>query len=244
MSNLISTTIPNLDLVLSGGLRPGDLTVIGGRPNTGKSTFACNIAEGLSVDRDSATGIFTLGEPLEKWASGPIQRHQERNSDVLGRMLVDYMHSLSTRDVCARARALKAQYGINLVLIDYLEVLGDDDELLSPERRYDQLHALKHLAIQLDIPIVILASLKRLPLERRANKRPIVDDFPSHLGAAVMQCADTVLLMYRDGLYNDEAARGNISELSIVKHWRETQIAPIYLQLDPSAARFSSVQMH
>lgn len=212
-----STGYTHLDTLIGGGLRQSDVVVIAGRPNTGKSTLARNIAENIGHE-GKTVGVFSLSEPAQRWGRKTTSMKQ-RSTDVLSNVLIDDTSGLTFIEMCERARRLKinAQRGlcapVGLLIVDYVELLELDDSRDACNEVDNAPRDLKALATELDIPILALAQLKRA-VEQRDNKHPVLEDIRAD--TPIASC-DVVAFLYRDDLYDDDSAAKGITEISIAK---------------------------
>ncbi|MCI0749091.1 MAG: replicative DNA helicase [Nevskiales bacterium] len=211
------------------GLHPGDLVIVAARPGMGKTSFAMNIAEHAAIDRKIPVGVFSMemsGEQLalrvlssfgrielSKLRSGQLDDADYSrlvSADSLIReagLYIDDTGALSPLELRARARRLASQHGIQLLVVDYLQLMQVPG---TNENRTNEISAisrnLKALAKELNIPIIALSQLNRA-LEQRDNKRPRLADLRESGG--IEQDADLVLFIYREEMYSDsDAARG------------------------------------
>jgi len=194
----LATGFPDFDEMTSG-LQNSDLIIVAGRPSMGKTSFAMNIAENVSVETQRPVAVFSMEMPGEALAMrmmsslGRIDQHRVRTGkleedewprltssvNILSktRLFIDDTPALSPTEVRARARRLKREHNdLALLIIDYLQLMQ------APEARENRVaeisaisRSLKSLAKELDIPVVALSQLNR-SLEQRPNKRPIMSD--------------------------------------------------------------------
>lgn len=188
---------------LTSGLRPGELIIIAGRPSMGKTSFAINVGMNAAVQGGKAVAIFSLemtaqnivrnmlcarsSIPAQKLRRGGrflrTEEHQ-RLAEAAGplfesRILVDDTPALSPTVLRAKARRLKARYGLDLVVIDYLQLMEAGTRLRSVENRQQEIsyisRALKGLARELSVPVIALSQLNR-DAEKREGHRPKLSD--------------------------------------------------------------------
>jgi len=228
----ISTGFPDVDAKLSGGVRRGELIVLAARPKMGKTGFAlnvaCNAAAEHSVlvlsmempkaqlhDRNIASqGHIPLPHLLQ-----PNQMTDEdwpRLTDATMKLrdlhlYLDDQGGLRLIDVRMKAKGVKRKCGLDLLVIDYLQLMeGDGDNRNSQIEGITR--GLKALAKELDIGIILLSQLNR-KLEERPNKRPIPADLRD--SGAIEQDADAVLFLYRDDVYNPDSPDKGICEVDV-----------------------------
>jgi replicative DNA helicase len=221
-----------LDKVTAGWQR-SDLIVVAGRPGMGKTAFVVSAARNAAVDHKKAVAIFSLEMSSEQLATRMISSEAEITSEVLrsGKLdeyqwkqmmskisildeapiFIDDTAALSIMELRAKARRLREQYKIELIIIDYLQLMvaevngggGNRQEEISLISR-----SLKNLAKELNIPIIALSQLSREVEKQGSDKRPQL----SHLreSGAIEQDADMVMFLYRPEYYNiTEDADGN-----------------------------------
>lgn len=215
----ITTGFPELD-GLTGGLQRSDLIIIAGRPSMGKTAFALSIARNAAVEGKIPVAIFSLEMSVEQLtlrlvcAEANVDMHAlrtgrlsaeewQRISYHVGRIsnatiLIDDTPALSTLELRAKARRLKAQYNIGLIIVDYLQLMqGMRAE--TREREISMIsRSLKSLAKELDIPVIALSQLRRA-VEERGDKRPMLSDLRE--SGSLEQDADVVIFVHRPEYY-------------------------------------------
>ena len=233
----LATGFPDFDDMTSG-LQNSDLIIVAGRPSMGKTAFAMNIAENVSIGIQRPVAVFSMEMPGEALAMrmmsslGRIDQHRVRTGkleedewprltssvNILSktRLFIDDTPALSSTEVRARARRLKREHNdLALVVIDYLQLMQ------APEARENRVaeisaisRSLKSLAKELGVPVVALSQLNR-SLEQRPNKRPIMSDLRE--SGAIEQDADLIAFIYRDEVYNEDSPDKGIAEIIIAK---------------------------
>lgn len=249
----ITTGLDNLD-ALTGGFRPGTLTVIAGRPGSGKSDLAAAIARravdqapvlymSLEMSRDelmhrwvaAETGIAATG-----LAAGKISlKDWERVGPALATLASKPLHvdDFAASSI-ATMRAAQRRTGAQLIVIDYLQLIDTP----AAESRQVAVSAisngLKRMARQLDLPVIALAQLNR-SLEQRADKRPILSDLRE--SGAIEQDSDLVIGLYRDDYHHptDSKERG-VMEAGVIKN-RHGATGVARLAYDPAIKRFAAL---
>ena len=222
----------------TAGLQPSDLIILAARPSMGKTTFALNIAQYAAVEMRIPTVIFSLEMSKEQLAMKLLcaeagvdnQRIRPgaltdadwpRLSRALGRlsearMYIDDTPGVSVMEVRAKARRIKAEEGLGLVIIDYLQLMQGRAKAESRQQEVSEIsRGLKALARELSVPIIALSQLSRA-VEQRTVKIPTLADLRE--SGSLEQDADIVLFLYRDDYYNPETEKKNITELIIAKH--------------------------
>ena len=232
----LSTGFPSLDHALGGGMLPGQLIVLGGRPSTGKSAFLENVI--LNVARERPVCMFSLEMSLDanierllailggvdpnRIRQGVIAQHEYgRLVEVVETLFASHLRMNDSSGITAHAvraavRREQARGGLGLVCIDYLQMMSAGSSSGRRDRRRDQelgdiTKALKGIAVDLNVPVIVVASLNRGVESRTGNKRPILSDIRD--SGEIESDADVVMFTYRDSMYNPESivARGDQS---------------------------------
>jgi replicative DNA helicase len=248
----VPTGFTDLDK-MTGGLQASDLIIVAGRPSMGKTSFALNMAQyaALSSDGDGGVpiGIFSLEMSKEqlvmrllsseaeveffKIRSGGL-RDEERTR--LGRaagklygapLYIDDTPALSVLELRARARRLKKEHGLELLVIDYLQLMrGRASNLDRREQEISEIsRSLKALAKELNVPIIAISQLNRM-VEQREDKRPRLADLRE--SGAIEQDADVIIFIYRDVVYNKDTKEPNTAEIIIGKQ-RNGPVGDVHL---------------
>lgn len=230
----LSTGFEDLDKITSG-LKKSDFVVIAARPSMGKTALALNI--GQAVSKNASVAIFSLEMPKEqlldrllsakclvdfsKIATGQLEDKEFEkvfigSNDLMARKLfIDDTSSLLT-DIKAKCRKLKIQNGLDLVLIDYLQLIRTTLNTTNREQEVAYIsREIKGLAKELGINIIALSQLSRAP-EQRADHRPILSDLRE--SGSIEQDADVIHFLYRDEYYNKESEDKNIAEVITAKN--------------------------
>lgn len=233
--NAMATGFDALDKKLSGGFRRGNLAIIAGRPGMGKTALAGGIAFNaasagvptlfLSMemgDTELADRLIALAGrvPLDDVLAGNMEGDAgERILAGTARLhelplLIDEQGGLTFFDIASKARSVRRQHGLGLLIIDYLQLATGEGDT-----RNSQIEAitrgLKALAKELEIPIIALSQLSR-NCEARPNKRPMLSDLRE--SGAIEQDADVVLTCYRDDYYQPDSADAGTAEIIIAKN--------------------------
>jgi len=218
----VPSGIIDLDKVTAGFQR-SDLIIIAGRPSMGKTALALTIARNAAIENNSATAIFSLemssdqlGQRLlsseakidnSQVRSGQLAANKWKNISLASGKLaaaplfIDDTPALTVLDLRSRARRLKREKNIELIIVDYLQLMqGDKSENRQQEISYIT-QQLKALAKELDIPIIALSQLSRA-VESRTDKRPQLSDLRE--SGAIEQDADVVIFLYRPYQYDPE----------------------------------------
>ena len=224
---------------LTSGLQNSDLIVIAGRPSMGKTAFALNIAQHAAIQDGTPVAIFSLEMAKEQIALRMLSSEARVDSQrirkgFLGetdwpklttaagnlsetRIFIDDTPAISVLEMKAKSRRLKAESGLGLIILDYLQLMRGTDGRESREQEISEIsRSLKALAKELSIPVVALSQLNR-KVEDRTNRRPQMADLRE--SGAIEQDADVILFLYRDEVYNkseDNPEKG-IAEVIIGK---------------------------
>ena len=221
---------------LTSGFQKSDLIILAGRPSMGKTALALNIARNAAVDANTPVAIFSLEMSKEQLSmrmlcaearvdssrlrGGFLSREDWSNlteaAGVLSEapIFIDDAPDISAMSIRAKARRLKMDKDIGLIIIDYLQLMKSPR---SAERRDLEIseisRSLKALAKELDLPVVALSQLNR-KLEERSDKRPMLSDLRE--SGALEQDADVVAFIYRDELYNKDENNPNTGAAEIL----------------------------
>ncbi|EBD5844651.1 replicative DNA helicase [Salmonella enterica] len=245
----------------TAGLQPSDLIIIAARPSMGKTTFAMNICENVSLTNDKPVMIFSLEMPTEQLMmrslaslsrvnqtsirTGQIDDEDwARLSGTMGLLLekkniyIDDSSGLTPMDVRTRARRLSREHGgLSLIMIDYLQLMRVPS--LSDNRTLEIAEisrSLKALAKELNVPVIALSQLNR-SLEQRADKRPVNSDLRE--SGSIEQDADLIMFIYRDEVYHENSDMKGIAEIIIGKQ-RNGPIGTVRLTFNGQWSRFDN----
>lgn len=245
----------------TGGLRAGDLVIIAGRPSMGKTTLAVNIAEYAAVNpgRKASVAIFSMEMPSEQLLTrmlssiggvnlGSIRSGRVSDEDWVritsatsqlseAKIFVDETPGLSPMDLRARARRVKREHGLDLVVVDYLQLMqvpGNKENRATEIAEISR--GLKALAKELAIPVIALSQLNR-GVEQREHKKPVMSDLRE--SGAIEQDADIILLIYREEVYDKNTTKKGIAEIDIAKH-RNGEIGTFLLTFQGMYSRFAN----
>lgn len=251
-----TTGFKSLDNTISG-LNKGDFIVIAARPSMGKTAFALNI--GQAASKEGNVGIFSLEMPeeqlMQRFLSArcliPFQTIKTGNlspaeferistgaADLANRNIFIDDNSTSLSDIKARCRSLKKKHGLDVVIIDYLQLLETSEKTYSREQEIAKIsRELKKMAKKLEVTVIALSQLSRAT-EQRADKRPMLSDLRE--SGSIEQDADVVMFLYRDEYYDEDSSSKGISEVIIGKN-RNGQIKTINLAWRGEYQRFGEL---
>ena len=233
----IPTGLADLDKLL-GGFQRSDLIIIAGRPGMGKTSLALSMALQAARKWDKRIGIFSLEMSSEQVVQRLVSAETGIDSQRLRlgaihedewpvfvqatsllsntQVYIDDTPAISALEMRTKARRLHAEYGLDMIIVDYLQLMRGD---LHSENRVQEIsfisRSLKSLARELNIPVVALSQLSRA-VESRHDKRPMLSDLRE--SGSIEQDADVVLFLYRDDIYNPDTEFPNIAELRVAKH--------------------------
>ena len=233
----IPTGFKELDEKTSG-LQRSDLVIVAARPAMGKTAFALNIAQQSAVKAGSSVIIFSLemgkeqlGQRLlamqarvemQKLKQGDLDRTDWDKismaaNDLNGtKIVIDDTPGISLMEMRNKCRRLKAEQGLDLVVVDYLQLMKFDGKADSRQQEISAISRnMKLLAREMDCPVIVLSQLSRAP-EQRPDKRPILSDLRE--SGSIEQDADIVIFLYRDDYYNPETETPGVCEINIAKH--------------------------
>jgi replicative DNA helicase len=224
---------------MTAGLQAGDLIIIAGRPSMGKSAFAINIAEYCSCRPENPvpTAIFSMemsGQQVamrlisslgridqQKVRTGQLdQSDWQRVSSAIAimskaPMFIDDTGALTPTELRARARRLKREHNLGLMVVDYLQLMSVPGTRENRATEISEIcRSLKSLAKELNIPVIALSQLNR-SLEQRPDKRPIMSDLRE--SGSIEQDADLIAFIYRDEVYDKDSPDKGIAEIIVGK---------------------------
>lgn len=221
----------------TSGLQAGDLIVVAGRPSMGKTSLAMNMAEYAVIRKQASVAIFSMEMPAHQLTMrmlssiGRINQTRIRTGKLSdedwprltsavsmlseSKLFIDDSPALSPIELRARARRLKREHGLSLIVVDYLQLMQVTG---STENRTNEIseisRSLKALAKELDVPVIALSQLNR-SLEQRTDKRPVMSDLRE--SGAIEQDADLIVFIYRDEVYNDDSPDKGTAEIIVAK---------------------------
>jgi replicative DNA helicase len=249
----------------TAGLQPGDLIIVAGRPSMGKTAFALNIAEHVSLHPSVAmpVAIFSMEMSGSQLAMrmlssiGRVDAHKLRTgrlsdeewgnlTDAMGRLheakvYVDETPALNALEVRARARRMKREYGkLGLEVVDYLQLMSASSQGENRATEISEIsRSLKALAKELEVPVIALSQLSRA-VEQRNDRRPMMSDLRE--SGAIEQDADVILFIYRDEVYFPEKEEAKGRAEVIIGKQRNGPIGRIDLTFLGRFTRFANFQ--
>lgn len=259
----VTTGFRELDNKLSG-LQPSDLIILAARPSMGKTTFALNIALNAAVKGKTAVGFFSLEQSKEQivdrliCAQAMVDGWKLRTGNLteddfpaigmaMGTLaeapiFIDDTPMMTIIDIRTRARRLKADHNLGLIVIDYLQLVEGSSGSGGSDNRVQQVseisRSLKAIARELDVPLIALSQLSRA-VEGRDKKTPQLSDLRD--SGSIEQDADVVMFLYREDYYDRETERKGITDVLIRKH-RNGPIGECELHFRAEQSRFFDVE--
>lgn len=220
------------------GLQRSDLLLIAARPAMGKTAFALNLVQNAALKGDASVAVFSLEMSkeqlvqrmiasqstveLKKIKTGTLADNDwPRITDGMAilsgaKILIDDTPGIKISELRSKCRKLKIEKGLDLVLIDYLQLMEGEGQNESRQQEIAKIsRSLKILAKELDCPVVALSQLSRAP-EQRADHRPMLSDLRE--SGSIEQDADIVMFLYRDEYYNPDTEKKNIGEVIVAKN--------------------------
>ena len=232
----VPTGFIDLDKI-TNGMQNSDLIIIAGRPAMGKTAFALNIALNASRKANSSVAVFSLEMSSQqlvqrllssearvdasKLRSGKLYGddwdHLTEASSELNELniFIDDTPAINVTELRAKCRRLKRESGLNMVIIDYLQLMSGGKSDNREQQISEISRSLKALAKELDIPVLALSQLNR-SVEVRNDRRPLPSDLRE--SGAIEQDADIIIFLYRDEVYHKDSKDKGIAEIIIAKH--------------------------
>lgn len=230
----VASPFPELDAMTSGFQR-GDMILIAARPSMGKTTLALNLAEHAALRVGKSIAIFSLEMSTEQLAYKLLC--SEANVDMLklrtgelddkdweniarasgplsqAKIYIDDTAGISVTEMRSKCRRLKLEHGIDMIMVDYLQLMSGSGE--NRQQEVSEIsRSIKALAKEMNCPVIALSQLSRAP-EQRADHRPMLSDLRE--SGSIEQDADLVMFLYRDEYYNKDSEDKNIAECIIAK---------------------------
>ena len=246
----------------TAGLQKSDLILIAARPAMGKTAFVLNIAEYVALHSNSTIALFSLEMSKEQLVkrmlamNSMVDSQKIRTGDLedddwdklvgsvrkIGNsnLVIDDTSGITASELRSKCRKLKIEQGLDLVIIDYLQLMTGAGKRKSDSRQQeisDISRSLKALARELDVPVVTLSQLSRA-VEQRPDHRPMLSDLRE--SGAIEQDADVVMFLYRDDYYNKDTELKGIAEIIIAKQ-RNGPIGTVKMAWIPEQTRFADL---
>lgn len=222
----------------TAGLQPSDLVLVAARPSMGKTAFSLNIIQTAGIKNKKSVAVFSLEMSKDQLVSRMLCAEamvdsQKARTGMLepadwerigqslpnitsSRIYIDDTPGINVMDMRAKCRRLKMEKGLDLIMIDYLQLMsGVGDSNASRQQEISDIsRSLKALAREMQAPVIALSQLSRA-CEQRADHRPMLSDLRE--SGAIEQDADVVMFLYRDEYYNPDTEKKNVGEVIIAK---------------------------
>ncbi len=245
---------------ITGGLQPSDLIILAARPSVGKTSLALSIAYNVAFEAQKTVGIFSLemsrdqlvqrllamhtGIDTQRLRTGNIRDHDlQAVIDAMGMLsgmsiYIEDTPGLSIMDVRSKARRLQAEAGIDLLMVDYLQLMQGRRSDNRVQEVSEISRGLKALARELNVPLLALSQLSRA-VEGRTSHVPMLSDLRE--SGSIEQDADIVMFIYREELYEQETDKKGIAEIHIAKH-RNGPLGVVPLRFEPNTTLFQNLE--
>ena len=257
----VGSGIRDLDAKTSG-FQKGDMVLIAARPSMGKTTFSLNIAENAALREGKSVVIFSLEMSKEQLAYKLLC--SEANVDMLklrtgnlddddweriaratgplskAKIYIDDTAGLSVMEMRSKCRKIKMEHGIDMILIDYLQLMSGSAGSESRQQEVSEIsRSIKALAKEMECPVIALSQLSRAP-EQSADHRPMLSDLRE--SGSIEQDADVVMFLYRDEYYNKETEEKNIGECIIAKQ-RNGPVGTVKMAWIGAHSKFANLEL-
>jgi len=233
----IATGFRDIDR-LTSGLQPGDLVILAARPSMGKTALCLNIAQHVALYKNLSVGMFSLEMSKEQLlmrmlcSEARVDAHKVRTGylgkddfrkliDALGRttqapMYIDDSSTLTVMEMRAKCRRLKAERGLNVIIVDYLQLMSGYGRVENRTQEISGIsRGLKALAKELNVPVIGLSQLSRAPEQRQGDHKPQLSDLRE--SGSIEQDADLVMFIYREEVYKPSDENAGLADLIIAK---------------------------
>lgn len=244
----------------TSGFQKGDMVLVAARPSMGKTTFSLNLCENAALRSGKSVVIFSLEMPKEQLAykllcsqanvdmvklrTGNLDdRDWENIARVSGplaaaKIFIDDTAGITVMDMRSKCRKIKLEHGIDLIMIDYLQLMSGSSGTESRQQEVSEIsRSIKALAKEMKCPVIALSQLSRAP-EQRADHRPMLSDLRE--SGSIEQDADIVMFLYRDEYYNKETEDKNMAEVIIAKH-RNGEVGTVKLAFLGALSKFGNL---
>ncbi|PYS53223.1 MAG: replicative DNA helicase [Acidobacteria bacterium] len=233
----VATGFRDLDRMTSG-LQSSDLVILAARPSMGKTALCLNIAQQVALQKNLPVGMFSLEMSKEQLllrmlcAEARVDAHRVRTGylskddfrkliDSLGRttqapIFIDDSSTLTVMEMRAKCRRLKAEHGLSLIVVDYLQLMSGYGRVENRTQEISSIsRGLKALAKELHVPVLALSQLSRAPEQRQGDHKPQLSDLRE--SGSIEQDADVVMFIYREEVYKPSEENAGLAELIIAK---------------------------
>jgi replicative DNA helicase len=242
---------------MTAGFQNSDLIILAARPSVGKTALALNMAQNIAIKHNIPVAFFSLEMSKEQLAQRMLCSEAEIDAIRLktaslpdsgwknltkalsklsqAQIYIDDSATLTSMEIRAKARRLKAEHGLGLVIIDYLQLMSGRGRIENRVQEISEIaRSLKTLARELDIPVLALSQLSRA-VEQRPDKIPKLSDLRE--SGEIEQTADLVMFIHRDDYYNPASDKANVAEIIIAKQ-RNGPTGTVELVFKKNVAKF------
>lgn len=257
----VTTGFTQLDKMTSG-FQPGELTIIAARPSMGKTAFSLNVAQNVVLREKKSLAYFSVEMGKEQLMMRMLASEARVNLSDLrighlsdnawprlidkaskmaeARLFIDDTSGISPFEIRAKCRRLKAQHGLDIIMIDYLQLMDLKQKVESRERAVSEIsRTLKAIAKELQVPVIALAQLNR-GVEGRSDRRPMLSDLRE--SGSIEQDADVIMMLFREDYYDrDNPEVKGLSEVIIGKQ-RNGPTGTVRLKWEAPIGRFSNLE--
>ena len=234
----IATGFIDLDY-RTAGMQPSDLVLIAARPSMGKTAFVLNIAQHVAFKQNLPVAIFSLEMSKEQLVKRMLSMNSHVDSQKIrtgnlededwdrlvgsvrrignSHLVIDDTSGITATELRSKCRKLKIEQGLDLVIIDYLQLMSGSGKRKGENRQQEISEisrSLKVMARELNVPVIALSQLSRA-VEQRPDKKPMLSDLRE--SGAIEQDADMVMFLYRDEYYNPDSEEKGVAEVIIAK---------------------------
>jgi replicative DNA helicase len=247
---------------LTCGFQPSDLVIIAGRPSMGKTAFVLNIAEHVGIESRLPVAIFSLEMSREQLVMRMLSSVSAVDGNRLRRgylshqdwplltraagklaeapIFIDDSAASTVLEIRAKSRRLKADHGLALVIVDYLQLIRGRDRSENRQQEISEIsRSLKSLAKELKVPVLALSQLSRAVESRGGDRRPQLSDLRE--SGAIEQDADVVAFIFREDMYRDDADQHQGIAEVIVRKQRNGPTATVKLAFRKECTRFGNL---
>lgn len=236
-ANRIPTNLSDLDSKLNGGFNASDLVILAARPSMGKTALCLDFAQKAAIEEGKKVAIISLEMSKEQMVERMLcsrlhidswklhkGKLEESDFDKMGPVMdqlssapifIDDSMGSSIVELRAKARRLQMEHGLDMLIIDYLQLMSGKNPMNRVQEIAEISRSLKQLARELHIPVVALSQLSR-GVESRPDKRPIMSDLRD--SGSIEQDADVIMMLYRDDYYNEDSESAGQLEVNVIKH--------------------------
>ena len=258
----IPTGFTDIDYKTSG-LHGSELIFVAARPSMGKTALCLNMAQYMAFKKDYSVAIFSLEMSKNQLMNRLLSMESKVNSQnirtgslkdddwssliesagIIGgsKLMIDDTPGITVSEMRSKCRKYKLEHGLDVVFIDYLQMMSSSSRKSdSRQQEISEItRSLKALARELDVPIVVLSQLSRLPDQRASDHRPVLSDLRE--SGSIEQDADVVMFIYRDDYYNRDSERKGIAEIIIAKQ-RNGPVGTVELGWYPDFTKFVNLE--